>query len=121
MATIYPDLDYYNQDFHIDHIHPASIFRDKNNIDGVKNIKLREYMSNESNWNSILNLQLLNGDLNRSKQASSLEKWSSKNNVKNKELLLDEEISLRIEDFREFIENRKINLAKKMKDILAIS
>lgn len=77
-------------------------------------------MLNDSYWNSILNLQLLNGDLNRSKKDSSLEEWVNKNNIKNSELYLDENINLDIKNFPEFIENRKINLAKKVKDILTI-
>lgn len=75
-------------------------------------------MKNKDNWNSILNLQLLNGDLNRSKTNKSLIEWAKENCITNRELYLDDNISLNIEDFKFFIENRKVNLKKELNRLL---
>lgn len=120
LTFIYPDLDYYNQDVHIDHMHPASIFKKEEFIEQIEDKKLKEYMSDELYWNSILNLQLLSGDLNRSKNDLSLKEWAEENIIKNRELYLDNDISLEIKDFPKFIDNRKKNLANKIKDVLTI-
>ena len=50
-------------------------------------------MSNEIYWNSVLNLQLLNGDLNRNKKDLNLRTGRKENNITNRELFLDEEIA----------------------------
>lgn len=120
LTFLYPDLDYYNQDFHMDHIHPSSTFRDEELIGEIKDEKLREYMSNEIYWNSVLNLQLLNGDLNRSKKDLNLKDWAKENNITNRELFIDEEIGLEIDNFPDFIENRKKNLKTVIKEVLTI-
>lgn len=118
LSLLYPDLDYYNQDFHKDHIHPASIFKDENYIESIEEEVKKEFMKNKDNWNSILNLQLLNGDLNRSKTNRSLIEWAKENCITNRELYLDDNISLNIEDFKFFIENRKVNLKKELNRLL---
>lgn len=33
---LYIDLDYYNQDFHIDHMHPASLFKNEKEIENME-------------------------------------------------------------------------------------
>ncbi len=53
-----------------------------------------------------LNLQLLNRDLNRNKTDKSLIEWVTENNITNRELYLDDYISLDVRDFKFFIENR---------------
>ena len=120
LTFLYPDLDYYNQDFHMDHLHPSSFFRNSDNIQGIEDEKLREYILNEDYWNGVINLQLLNGDLNRSKQDLNLKDWASANNISNRELYLDDHVDLDIDNFVEFIENRKENLKIKIKENLAI-
>lgn len=120
LTFLYPDLDYYNQDFHMDHLHPISYFRNKKNIELIEDDKLKEYVSNEDYWDSVINLQLLNGDLNRSKQDLNLKDWANVNNISNRELYLDDYVDLDIKNFIEFVENRKKNLKKKVKEDLAI-
>jgi uncharacterized protein with ParB-like and HNH nuclease domain len=120
LSMLYPDLDYYNQDFHKDHIHPASIFRDKKIIESIKNETTRSFMENPDNWNSILNLQLLNGDMNKSKTNKSLAAWADECNISHRKLYLDEDVSLDINNFERFIENRKANLKKALSEIFGL-
>ena len=120
LTALYPDLDYYNQDFHIDHLHPATLFRNEVVIENIEDSELKHYMLNEGYWDSVLNLQLLNGDLNRSKNATDLKSWVRANELDNNYLFLDKDISLELEAFPEFIENRRKNLVIEIKDILSI-
>jgi hypothetical protein len=75
LALLYPDLDYKNNNFHKDHIHPDSWF----NEEALKehNIPVEKYsfyLDPKFN-NSILNLQLLDANENMSKQDCSLIDW----------------------------------------------
>ena len=59
LAMLYPDLDYRNNNFHQDHLHPASAYND-----------LEEKDKEKYGWqvyNSILNLQMLDANENESK------------------------------------------------------
>lgn len=119
LSLIYPNLDYYNQDFHKDHLHPKSFFEDVSNLQEAFSKKEDyDFCANPENWDSILNLQLLNRAANQSKNAKSLESWASMNNIENKALFVDDDISLKITDFRAFIENRHSKLKKILIDIL---
>jgi hypothetical protein len=66
LQILYPNLDYKNSTFHIDHIYPKSKFNLKN-----------EELSNDYMWkaNNLFNLQLLQGDENNSKRAKDPEIW----------------------------------------------
>ncbi|MCA9765990.1 MAG: DUF262 domain-containing protein, partial [Carnobacterium sp.] len=62
LSLFYPDLDYYNQNFHIDHIHPKTKFI---NIEFAATIFTDDELNeNRDNWNKIGNLQLLNSEKN---------------------------------------------------------
>ena len=79
LAMLYPDLDYRNNNFHQDHLHPASAYND-----------LEEKDKEKYGWqvyNSILNLQMLDANENESKNAKPLEKWVSEQ-TRNKDCLL---------------------------------
>ena len=116
LSLLYPDLDYYSQSFEQDHMHPASFFNKDSNIENcMVDQTVRDFMRDKTIWNSVLNLQLLNSTLNKAKQDKSLKEWAKSKNKKNSELYLDDCISLDIENFKEFIENRKINLKKAIK------
>lgn len=120
LTFLHPDLDYYNQDFHMDHLHPASSFKNLDNIENLEAVDLKNYMLNQDYWNGVINLQLLNGDLNRSKQDLNLKEWAKKNNISNRELYLDDNVDLDINNFIEFVENRKKNLKIRIKEDLSI-
>ncbi len=115
LSLLYPNLDYYNQDFHKDHLHPKSFFENELNINGTFSPDDIAFCENSDNWDSVLNLQLLNGLSNKSKQDKSLNEWVKTNRIKKVDLFVDDEISLDVKDFRMFIENRN----KKLKEYLA--
>ena len=116
LASLYPDLDYKNGNFHKDHMHPKNKFKE-----------LEQNKYSKYDWkvyNSILNLQMLNSNENESKNDKALEDWvdlETKNYDLNKfknEHLIPQNISLKLEDFDTFIEERKKILTEKLKSIL---
>ena len=116
LSLIYLHLNFGNQDYHKDHLHPASYFY---------NIKRQDFQTDEdfnfysdaSNWNSIANLQLLNGTLNISKQDKELKTWVVDQNIdKTNQLIPD--CSLDIADFKEFIQARRTLLKTKIKTLV---
>ena len=102
---IYSHLNFGNQDYHKDHLHPASYFY---------NSKRTAYQTDDdfifftdpANWNSILNLQLLNGTLNQSKLDTPLKDWVMNNKIDKINQLIPD-VGLDIVDFRFFLKERK--------------
>ena len=113
LALLYPHLDYANNDFHKDHMHPVA------NYDQLSD-------SEEKYWyeyHSLINLQMLSSTENKSKQDKSLATWvkkktknESKTDFYDKQIIPD--VSLKLEDFGEFADARKKLLAEKLKQIL---
>lgn len=111
---------YYNFDaikFHKDHLHPASAFATKNLIDifGSKE-KIPEYYSNPLYWNSIVNLQLLDGRMNVSKNDTPLKEWIEANDI-NPESCIIPNVSYEFTNFEEFYNERKKLLVKRLMDV----
>ena len=111
LALLYPDLDYKNNNFHIDHLHPVSDF--KNLGEG--------YQWNE--FNSIKNLQLLDANENMSKSNRSLSSWvESETEVKNKEAFLRDHhipnVNLDLQNYGQFMKERTNILASRLNEIL---
>ena len=115
LAMLYPDLDYRNNNFHQDHLHPASAYND-----------LEEKDKEKYGWqvyNSILNLQRLDANENESKNAKPLEKWVSEQ-TRNKDmrkfmedhLIPDTDLSL--SNFSDFIEKRKAMLVQRIRKMI---
>lgn len=114
---IYPNLDYANATFHIDHIFPKSKFSDKN-------IPLPSDYRGRAN--SMFNLQLLEGSLNESKNAKDPEVWLSKeyeSEDKRREYLrrnfIPEDFVLAWENMPELDEKRSALLLEKLKKAFA--
>ena len=80
LSLIYSHFNFGNQEYHKDHLHPESYFKKCKRTDFSDEEEFQFYTS-PTNWNSILNLQLLNGTLNLSKLDTPLEQWVIKNNV----------------------------------------
>ena len=115
LAMLYPDLDYRNNNFHQDHLHPAAAYND-----------LEEKDKEKYGWqvyNSILNLQMLDANENESKNAKPLEKWVSEQ-TRNKDmrkfmedhLIPDTDLSL--SNFSDFIEKRKAMLVQRIRKMI---
>lgn len=121
LHLLYPNLDYFNQDFHQDHLHPATIFYDADKLIASVPEEDREFASDPKNWNSISNLQLLNGLMNESKNDTSLANWVSKNNIEKKSLFVNDSTSLEIKDFKNFIIERRSIMRKYLKNIVELN
>jgi len=115
LALLYPNLDYKNNNFHMDHLHPAAKYNDLSDKD-----------KQEFGWpiyNSILNLQMLDANENMSKNDSDLALWvnnQTKNSDKKKFLEdhLIPDVNLELNNFKEFITERKKMLQSKLKELL---
>lgn len=115
LSLLYPNLDYKNNNFHKDHLHPISKF----SKDEIDKLNLSEEIKNEyfqpSIYNGIYNLQMLDANENMSKNDLSLKEWIDNNtNSSNRKQFLDNhlipDVDLSVENFREFIDQRKVYL-----------
>ncbi|MFS4418808.1 DUF262 domain-containing protein, partial [Maribacter sp. 2307ULW6-5] len=115
LSLLYPNLDYKNNNFHKDHVHPASTFGN-----------LSEDNKEKYGWitfNSIYNLQMLDANENMSKNDLNLKDWVDKEtNENNKEQFLNlhiiPNVDLTLENFSEYHEKRKEILMDKLKTLL---
>lgn len=115
LSLLYSNLDYRNNNFHKDHIHPASKFNE-----------LSDDLKEKYGWwtyNSICNLQMLDANENMSKNDVDLKNWvteQTKNidEVKFLETHLIPNVGLELSNFEEYIEKRKELLMTKLKAIL---
>ena len=119
LHLLYPDLDYFNQDFHQDHLHPATTFSSTDKLEASIPEKDRKFATDTKNWNSVANLQLLNGLMNMSKNDTPLAEWVAKNNIDKKSLYISDTTSLDIKDFRAFIAERRAILKTRLKEIVS--
>ncbi len=115
LSLLYPNLDYKNNNFHKDHLHPATDF------DKLTDEDIEEY--GWETYNSIYNLQMLDANENMSKNDINLIDWVEKEtNTDNKTQFLNShlipEIDLNLNNFSEFYDKRKEILMEKMKSIL---
>lgn len=122
LAILYPHLDYKNGNFHKDHLHPESFFVYQDLK--AKNIPEEEitfYLENENN-DSILNLQLLDANENKSKQDKELKEWAIKESKKQNisiEKFCENHLMpdiLEFDKFSEFIKLRKELLTLALKE-----
>lgn len=123
LALLYPNLDYKNGNFHKDHLHPVSWFKqeclDEKNIEKDK----YEFYLNQENYNSIINLQMLDANENQAKQDKGLKEWveeeSDKQNISIEKFCENHLIPniLEFENFEEFAEKRRELLVKKLKEL----
>lgn len=116
LSLIYSHLNFGNQDYHKDHLHPASYFYNSKRADYQTEEDFKFY-TDPTNWNSILNLQLLNGTLNQSKLDSPLKDWVTKNNIDKVNQLIPD-VSLDITDFKTFLTARKSLLVRQLKKMV---
>mgnify|MGYP003807655511 CR=1 FL=1 len=115
LSLLYPNLDYKNNNFHKDHVHPASTYKN-----------LSEENKEKYGWrtfNSIYNLQMLDANENMSKNDLNLKDWVEKEtNENNREQFLNLHIipnlDLSLDNFSEYHEKRKEILMDKLKTLL---
>ena len=116
LSLVYPNLDYKNNNFNKDHMHPETSYD-----------KLSQKSKEQKGWecyNSILNLQMLDENENKSKQHKSLKDWVKTQIEKYDEKrfmedhLIPMNIDLSLTNFIEFIEKREKILIEKLSKIL---
>lgn len=116
LALLYPDLDYKNNNFHQDHLHPADSFT-----------ALLDADKEAYGWkvyNSILNLQMLDANENMSKNAMSLDGWVRKQTA-NSDLkrfldnhIIPENVGLDLTNFSQFVTERESLLVTRLLSLL---
>lgn len=118
LALLYSHLNFDGPEkFHKDHLHPSSYFLGLKETD-FANRKDYEFYTDPDNWNSIVNLQLLNSLLNESKLATPLDKWVEDNHINRENQLIPVGISLDVKDFRIFVKKRKELLSERLKKMV---
>ena len=108
LALLYPNLDYKNNNFHLDHLHPAASYKNA--------------IAEWSTYNSILNLEMLDANENESKNDKPLKQWvaeETKNSDRQAFLKnhLIPDVDLSLNKFNEFIEARKALLVSKLESL----
>lgn len=120
LALLFPDLDF-TQSLDKDHLHPASSFEKKSldKIDQFNNPGGRAFYEDQENWNSIINLHLLNSSKNKSKNSKSLRSWlSMQDNIQIENLLIPKGTDLAFDEFESFCNKRREYLVKKLKSLV---
>lgn len=115
LSLLYPNLDYKNNNFHKDHIHPASKYQELPNM-----------VKEEYGWvayNSIYNLQMLDANENMSKKDKYLKDWiyeqaGSGDINKFLENHLIPNVDFELSNFEEYFKRRKELLKTELKKIL---
>lgn len=125
LSLLYPNLDYKNWNFHKDHLHPEHFFKgDKYLISESVSLEKYSFYKDNLNWNSILNLQLLDANENMSKQDKSLKDWvifESNKQACTIEKFCEEHVIpniLEFTDFEMFITERRKMLRLKLKNLV---
>ena len=119
LALLFPHLDYKNRDFHLDHCHPISHFNEKKlKAQGILNEENRIYFIDMDYSNSVVNLQMLDGNENESKGSKDLKLWVDENSISLKKHYLPNELNLK--DFPIFVEKRKDLLVEELKKVLTL-
>lgn len=115
LTLIYPDRDWLDKKYAEDHIFPQSEFTcSKLSKRGYSEEKIQKYLDN---YNTIVNLELLEENENKAKNAASFEEWikSRDDNFKKRHLIPDIQ-NYDFDHFLEFIEARKKLLIQKYVD-----
>jgi len=120
LALLFPHLSYHHTRFHIDHMHPSSIFTKKNLTNAGLDAPAIAYALER--YNRLPNLQLLTEAVNEAKKAKPLADWfASVNQVEYRATNLIPDINLSLGNFREFYEARRLLLIDQLRTKLGIS
>ena len=122
LAALYPTLDFRNR-FHLDHIHPKTLFKRRKLLKrGVTEDGLDFYLDE---FDYLANLQLLEGLENIEKTDSDFKSWFEKSvrqearrDYMNKHYIPD--VDLALENFEEFINERKKLMKAKFENLLKL-
>ena len=111
LSLLYPDRDGIDKSFNEDHIYPKAEFTyAKLSKRGYPEAKIKEYMEN---YNTILNLQLLDASENKSKNAQPFDTWiTSRDTGFKTRHHIPTIANYDFDHFMDFIEERKKLLVK---------
>lgn len=123
LAILYPTLDFRNK-FHLDHIFAKSSFTKRKLLaNGVPENQIEFYLSN---FNSIVNLQLLEGTPNIQKSNKPFDEWivnTFPDSVRRKDYMSKHyipDLDLNMKNFEVFIIERKVLMFNTLKSILTV-
>lgn len=102
-----------------DHMHPKTMFENKQKLQSLCLTPEQEEFFKE-NYNTVANLQLLEENKNKSKGDTPLADWVTNNAIQASDMYIDSSVSLDILMFEKFIESRKENITKKLKQVLGL-
>ncbi|RVZ12253.1 DUF262 domain-containing protein [Helicobacter pylori] len=116
LQILYPNLNYKNTTFHIDHIYPKSKFKKNKKLD-------KDFYKCE---NHLYNLQLLEGQENSAKKDKDPEVWLKEEYKDNQQAIeeykkrnyIDPTLKLEWENIKEFREKREEAIITKLKEVL---
>jgi hypothetical protein len=116
LALLFPHLDYKNNDFHKDHLHPASKYEE------LSDSNKKKY--GWQTFNSLKNLQMLDANENMSKNDDALKSWVEKETqTKGKSTFFVNHhipnVSLELDNFDMFISERTNILTRELIAVLA--
>lgn len=122
LALLYPELNV-KHIFHMDHLHPKKYFSEAQlRKTSLSDEQVKFY---SSNYNKLPNIQLLEGNLNKQKNATELEKWIVEEFKTDTSLAaykklhyVPEAEDLSLDNFEAFFIERKKLMAEKLKYIL---
>lgn len=122
LAFIYPSLDFRNK-FHQDHIFPQHLFTSKRlKKRGIDEDQIEFYLEN---YNCLANIQLLEGVPNQEKSGKDFDQWLLEKypNKKDRKAYMERhyipDVDLSLENFEEFVEERKKLIAAAFKRLLS--
>ena len=120
LNLLYSDLPS-GYEYHQDHINPVSYF-EKLTENNLSEFEDPEFYKDRNNYNSVLNLQLLNSQLNTSKNDDAFSEWVEKPGIRDvfdfTSQLIPQNVNYDISAFKEFIAARKKMLIRKLEAIL---
>lgn len=113
LSFLYPNLDYKNNNFHKDHLHPTNLYKEYEKIGKEISFEL---------YDALPNLQMLDANENMAKQDKPLKDWVDENCGNDRKGFLQKhllpDIDLSLDNFDKFYEARKKLLIEKLKEIL---
>lgn len=122
LSLLMPELDF-GREYDKDHLHPESKFTSESlghNDFLTGNPDEIAFYKDKRNWNSIVNLHLLDKNRNRSKLAKPLTDWINEpeqQGISRSTLLIPDDAPLEFEKFREFHAKRSIYLSDILKKL----
>lgn len=122
LAFIYPSLDFRNK-FHQDHIFPKHLFTSKRlKKRGIDEDQHEYYLEN---YNYLANIQLLEGVPNQEKSGKDFDQWLQEKypNKKDRKAYMERhyipDVDLSLDNFEQFIEERKKLISAAFKRLLS--